>query len=45
VLLLLREKRQELYKGVVEFCRRGVVALPLQQQMVHLPAVIQSLFE
>jgi hypothetical protein len=45
VLLLLREKRQELYKGVVEFCRRGVVALPIEQQLVYLPNVIQSLFE
>jgi hypothetical protein len=45
VLLLLKEKRQELYKGVVEFCRRGLTSLPIDQQKKYLPSTIQFLFE
>lgn len=43
--MLLGEKRQELYRGVVEFCRRGVVGLPIDQQKIYLPSVLQQLFE
>ena len=32
VLLLLQEKRQELYRGVVEYCKRAILSLPLESQ-------------
>lgn len=45
MLLLLGEKRQELYKGVVEFCKRGLLALSVDKQKIYLPHVLQQLFE
>jgi len=45
VLLMLCEKKSELYKGVVEFCRRGLLALPVEKQKKYLPSVIEQLFE
>jgi hypothetical protein len=45
VLLLLREKKQELYRGVVEFCRRGLGALSVAEQSGHLAPVLKALFE
>lgn len=44
VLLLLKEKKQELYKGVVEFCKRGILGFSLDKQKLYLPSVLQQLF-
>lgn len=44
-MLLLGEKKQELYRGVVEFCRRGLGSLSVADQAGHLPSVLRALFE
>ena len=31
-LMLLQEKRQDIYRGVVEFCRKGILGQPLDRQ-------------
>ena len=45
VLILLQEKKQELYRGVVEYCKRAILSLPVDHQKAYLPVVINLLFE
>jgi hypothetical protein len=42
---LLQEKKQELYKGVVEYCKRAILSLSIENQKIYLPTVLQLLFE
>lgn len=45
VLMLLYEKRQELYKAIVEFCRRFVFAVESKNSSHILATIIQQLFK
>jgi hypothetical protein len=43
--LLLQEKKHELYKGVVDYCKRSILTLPIDKQKDLLPTVLKQLFE
>jgi hypothetical protein len=45
VLLLLQEKKHDIYKGVVEYCKKTILSLPVEKQKELLPTVLKLLFE